>query len=198
MGIGRYAILASSLAALSGAAAGQGPGPAYDGDGVQQAGERPTAAPTLAPGHARAARGGRRRSGRVRQPDPDPLRQRGRVPPLSRRGAGRAAGAPGLVRRARAASSSPRPRPGAQSDTVEPICPETDPLCARPGRGRRERRSSPAAASRRRACGRRPRSPPSRSPTARSPTTRCATSRKATSSSRSTSICWCCRTAASS
>ena len=40
MGIRRYAILAASLAALAGAAAGQGPGAPYGGDLIQQAGEQ--------------------------------------------------------------------------------------------------------------------------------------------------------------
>ena len=187
MGIGRYAIIASHhWRRWRARRRGRGPAPAYDGDGVQQAGEA-SAPPDLAPGHARAAPGGRRRLGRVRQPDPDPLRQRGRVPPLSRRGAGREPGAPGLVRRL-----GPHPvRPGRDRRAIRHDRADLpgDRSAMRAGRPRARRASSsPAAASRRRACGRRPRSPPSRSPTARSPTTRCAMSRKATSSSRSTSI----------
>ena len=63
--------------------------------------------------------------------------ERGRVPPLSRRGARRSS--------ARAAAGMPRSRrpiqfaqaqTGGQSDAVEPICPDTDPQCGAPAERR--------------------------------------------------------------
>jgi hypothetical protein len=100
-----------------------GPGGAF-GFGVGAAANRDS---RTAPGGGGGAR-------RVHRADADPVLGRGRVPPLSRRRARRPPGAWLVL----VAGGRHPVRPGAaagdvQSDTVEPICPESDPLCAAPG-----------------------------------------------------------------
>ena len=129
MGIRRYAIImASALAALAGAAAGGEPGPAYDGDGVQQAGERPPR-PTwhqATPEQRQAAAAALAAFDSptlTRFASEDEFRRYlGAVLAANRARQGWYA-ASGRIQFAQAET-------GAQSDTVEPICPDSDPQCA--------------------------------------------------------------------
>jgi hypothetical protein len=138
MAIGRYAIIAASLAALSGWAAGQGApqgaGPAYQGDLVEQPQEvrdRPPPRWHTATPEQRAAA-----DAAVAAFDSPTLRRfaseeefrryLGAVLAQQRTRRGWYA-ASGQIQFAQA-----EPQGDVQSDTVEPICPETDPLCAQP------------------------------------------------------------------
>jgi hypothetical protein len=137
MTIGRFAFVAVSLAALAGAGAGaaQTSGPAYQGDLVETQSEqsdRPPPrwhAPTPeAIAAADAALAAFNSPALTRFASEEEFRRYlGAVLAAQRARQGRYA-ASGHIQFAQAA-----PPGGAQSDTVEPICPETDPQCAQAG-----------------------------------------------------------------
>jgi hypothetical protein len=130
MGIGRYAILASALAALAGAATGQGPNGGYDGDHVVQAGEpadRPQprwhAATPERRQAADAAVAAFNNPTLTRFASEDEFRRYlGSVLAAQRTRQGWYA-ASGHIQFAQAETD-------AQSDAIDPICPDSDPQCA--------------------------------------------------------------------
>jgi len=132
MAIGRYAIVAASLAALSGTSTGQTSGPAYQGDLVETPYEQRDRPPPRwhnpAPERiaaADAALAAFDSPTLTRFASEDEFRRYlGAVLAANRARQGWYA-ASGRIQFAQAET-------GAQSDTVEPICPESDPLCAQP------------------------------------------------------------------
>ena len=130
MGIGRYAIITASLAALSGTATGQGPSSSYSGDLVVQTGEqadRPAPRWHSATPEQRAAADAAvaafNNPTLTRFASEDEFRRYlGAVLAASRARQGWYA-ASGHIQFAQAET-------GAQSDAVEPICPDSDPQCA--------------------------------------------------------------------
>ena len=135
MAIGRYAIVAASLAALSAAAAQQPTGAVYQGDLVEtpyESQDRPPPrwhAPTpeqIAAADAALAAFNSATLTRFASEE-EFRRYLGAVLAAQRARQGRYA-ASGHIQFAQA-----EPPGAAQSDTVEPICPESDPLCAQAG-----------------------------------------------------------------
>jgi len=132
MAIGRYAIVAASLAALSGTSTGQTSGPAYQGDLVETPYEQRDRPPPRwhnpAPERiaaADAALAAFDSPTLTRFASEDEFRRYlGAVLAANRARQGWYA-ASGRIQFAQAET-------GAQSDTVEPICPESDPLCSQP------------------------------------------------------------------